>query len=203
VGTVAVRLGLTGGIGSGKSTVAALLGRRGASIIDADAISRSTTALHGAAMAPLEAAFGPTILTPEGALDREKMRRLIYADATAKTRLENVVHPLVQREMAHQIQRAEDQGARCIVLDVPLLVESKHWRKILHRILVVDCSEQTQMARVTQRDGLDSSEVEQILAAQASRAQRLQAADLVLFNDAISKESLGRQVQEIAAQFGL
>ena len=198
-----VRLGLTGGIGSGKSTVAALLAKRGACVIDADAISRKTTAPNGSAIAPLEAAFGPEILSEDGALNREKMRHLIYDDVTAKARLEGIVHPLVGKEIARQAQGAECSGAPCIVFDIPLLVESKHWRKSLDRILVVDCLESTQIARVTVRNGLDATDVKKILAAQATREDRLSAADFVLFNDGITLDALAKHVQEIGTQFGL
>lgn len=198
-----VRLGLTGGIGSGKSTVAALLGQLGACVIDADAISKATTAPGGAAMAPLEAAFGSTMLTTDGALDREKMRQLIYTDATAKTRLENIVHPVVGQEIARKAEQAERSGSPCIVFDIPLLVESKHWRKSLHRVLVIDCLEPTQVSRVTARNGFSAAEVEKIMAAQATRESRLCAADFVLFNDGITMDVLAQHVQEIGTQFGL
>lgn len=203
VANPAVRLGLTGGIGSGKSTVAALLAELGASIIDADAISRSTTACNGAAMAQLEATFGPAMLTSEGALDREKMRQLVYTDPSARTRLEGIVHPLVGQEIARQTKQAEGAGAACIVFDIPLLVESTHWRQALHRILIVDCSPDTQMERVVRRNGLSHADVQKIMAAQASRIERLKAADMVVFNDGISLDNLARQVREIGTQFGL
>lgn len=203
MGTATVRWGLTGGIGSGKSTVAGMLARRGAVVIDADAISRATTAPGGAAMALLKAAFGPTMLTPEGALDRDQMRTLIYADPSAKARLEGIVHPLVGQAIALQAQQAQAAGAACLVFDIPLLVESRHWRKTLDRILVIDCTEATQITRVTARNGLHEAEVRKILAAQASRTQRLAAADMVVFNDGITMDQLAQQVQEMGPQFGL
>ena len=157
----------------------------------------------GAAIAPIERTFGPYVLTNERGLDRAKMRHLIFTDPTARAALESIVHPLVQREMLRQTELAEERGIACIVLDIPLLVESQFWRSKLHRILVVDCSEPTQIARVSQRDGIASAEIAQILTAQAPRTQRLQAADLVLFNDGISLVSLAAQVQQMGAQFGL
>lgn len=175
----------------------------GACVIDADAISRAVTAAHGSAIAPLKAAFGAAILTPDGALDRKKMRSLIYADSAVKIQLENIVHPLVQGEMMFASQLAESKGACCIVFDIPLLVESKYWRKTLHNILVIDCNESTQIARVTQRDGLMASEIENIMSAQASRTERLRAADVVIFNDGISTAQLSVHVREIGARFGL
>jgi dephospho-CoA kinase len=183
--------------------VAALLAKQGACVIDADAISKAATAIGGAATAPLEAAFGSAMLTADGALDREKMRQLIYTDATAKTRLESIVHPVVGQEIARQAEQAERSGSPCIVFDIPLLVESKHWRKSLHRILVVDCMEPTQVARVVARNGFSAAEVEKIMAAQASRKTRLCAADAVLFNDGITLDVLAQHVQEIGTQFGL
>lgn len=200
---VSVRLGLTGGIGSGKSTVAALLSKCGAFVIDADAISRAATAPQGIAILPIEAQFGSTILTEEGALDREKMRRLVYADASAKALLEGILHPLVGQEISRQAELAEHLGSVCTVFDIPLLVESKHWRAMLQRILVIDCLPTTQIARVAKRNSLPVADVLKILMAQATRAERLRAADLVLFNDGITMDALAIQVQEIGTQFGL
>jgi dephospho-CoA kinase len=194
---------MTGGIGSGKSTVANLLAQLGAHLIDADAISRQCTSSNGAAIASLLASFGPTVLTPDGALDRNKMRSLIFADAHAKHQLECIVHPLVATEIAKQTSIAEFYGSSCIVYDIPLLVESKRWRTVLHRVLVVDCDQTTQISRVRERDGFKAEEVMKILAAQASRIERLRAADLVLHNDGITMDELTVQVQEIGAQFGL
>lgn len=198
-----VRLGLTGGIGSGKSTVAALLSKCGAFVIDADAISRSATAPRGAAIKPIQAQFGSAIVTENGALDRERMRRLVYVDASAKALLEGILHPLVGQEMLRQAEVAEQGGSVCTVFDIPLLVESKHWREILSRILVIDCLPTTQIARVAERNGLSITDVKKILMAQATRDERLRAADLVLFNDGISMDALALEVQKIGAQFGL
>lgn len=198
-----LRVGLTGGIGSGKSTVAALLARHGAHIIDADAIARASTAPGGAAIAQVRTTFGTDLLTAEGALDRKKMRELIFADATARARLEEVIHPLVRTEMYQQALSASLRGESCILFDIPLLVESGHWRKLLDQVLVVDCSQQTQIERVMHRDGLSAVEIQRILVSQASRQSRLRIADLVLFNDAISVKQLAHQVGQIAAEFGL
>jgi dephospho-CoA kinase len=198
-----VHLGLTGGIGSGKSTVASLLAQKGAVVIDADAISRAATAPNGAAIAALEIAFGRAMLTSIGALDREKMRQLIYTDPGAKAQLENIVHPLVGAEIALQTRVAERSGSQCIVFDIPLLVESAHWRSQLNRILVIDCSSETQIARVTERNGFSTADTKRILAAQASRENRLRAADYVLFNDGISLTTLAQQVHKMSPQFGL
>ena len=197
------RVGLTGGIGSGKSTVAAMLADLGASIVDADAISREATGPGGSAIASILEHFGAAMLTENGALDRDKMRTLVFSNPGAKKQLENIVHPLVGQTIALRAQAAEQAGAPCIVFDIPLLVESAHWRPSLHRVLVVDCTEETQIARVAARSGLSVTDVQKIIVSQAPRSQRLAAADGVLFNDGIALEYLAQQVREIGRQFGL
>ena len=154
-------------------------------------------------MDAIKASFGARALSPDGAMDREYMRNLVYADSAAKTRLEGIVHPLVADAIAQQTRDAELAGVACIVFDIPLLVESKHWRQKLDRVLVIDCCEETQIARVMARNALTQAAVRSIVSAQASRALRLAAADLVLCNDGISLEQLSRQVHEMGAQFGL
>jgi dephospho-CoA kinase len=196
-------LGLTGGIGSGKSTVAHVLVAQGAFLIDADAISRATTAAGGNAIAPIAAAFGQALIGRDGALNRDAMRTLVFADPTAKARLESIIHPLVGQAIAAQAQQAEQAGAACMVFDIPLLVESGRWRPTVDRVLVVDCLVSTQIARVMARSGLTAADVEKIVATQATRAQRLAAADAVLFNEGISLNELAVQTREIAVQFGL
>ena len=201
-----LRLGLTGGIGSGKSTVAQLLcGLAGLNVgvIDADAISRASTAAHGVAIPLIAAQFGANYIGDDGALHRERMRQHIFAEPQAKARLEAIIHPLVGQEIAAQAQILSDAGKACIVFDIPLLVESGHWRPRLDRVLVVDCSAATQIERVGARSGLAAPEVVKIMAAQASRRQRLAAADLVLFNDGISLAELAAQVREVGLQLGL
>ena len=199
----ALRLGLTGGIGSGKSTVAQLLVQRGAALIDADAISRASTAPGGSSIGLIRAAFGAQAIAADGSLDREAMRALVFSDPAAKGRLEGIIHPLVGLEIDRQAQLADETGAKCMVFDIPLLVESAQWRRSLWRVLVVDCAPATQEARVMVRSALQASEIERIMAAQATRAQRLAAADLVLFNDGISLDELAARTGEIAVQFGL
>lgn len=198
-----LRLGLTGGIGSGKSTVAAMLARRGAVIIDADAISRQTTAAGGPALPAIAQAFGAEFVTAEGALDRSRMRDLAFSDPTARRRLEQIVHPLIGLETLRQTQAAIDAGQRCIVLDIPLLVESTHWRPRLDQILVVDCRPDLQIERVMQRSNLDRTAIVNILASQSSRANRLCSADVVICNDELSMDQLDDQVQQVANHFGL
>ena len=198
-----VRVGLTGGIGSGKSTVLQVLAQLGAAVIDADAISRATTAAGGSAIEAIRLRFGADFITAAGALDRERMRELVYAQPQARRDLEAIVHPLVGAETERQTQAALQAGARCIVYDVPLLVESGRWRQRVDRVLVVDCSPATQVARVGARDGLSPAQVEAIIAAQAPRGLRLAAADAVVCNDGITLEQLRQQVREVARTFGL
>ena len=200
---MATRIGLTGGIGSGKSTVLAMLQALGAAAIDADAISRATTAAGGAAIPHIAERFGPGFITPEGALDRARMRERAYAQPEARRELERIIHPLVGAESALQVEAALAAGARCIVFDIPLLVESGRWRAQLDRVLVVDCEPETQVARVVARSALAPDEVRAIIAAQAPRALRLAAADVVICNEGLTLEALRNEVQQAARAFGL
>ena len=192
------RLGLTGGIGSGKSTVAQILLALGATVIDADAISRQTSGPLGAAIPAIRVAFGANAITTDGSMDRERMRALVFTDPGAKKRLETIIHPLVSQEIEAQFQRALAHGARCVVFDIPLLVESGHWQDRLDQILVVDCLVETQIARVMARSGMEEPAVRAIIQAQASRAQRLAVADHVIFNDGLTLEQLRLAVGKIA-----
>jgi dephospho-CoA kinase len=194
------RLGLTGGIGSGKSTVGARLQALGAELIDADAISRQSTAAGGAAIEAIRAAFGDGFIDSDGALDRAAMRERVFQDATARQRLEAIVHPIVAEGMA---ARVRDSRAPCIVFDVPLLVESPRWRVQLDRVLVVDCSEATQVRRVRARSGWDDATIHAVMAQQASRARRLSAADIVLFNDEDVLDRLHADIDRLSTRFGL
>lgn len=198
------RLGLTGGIGSGKSTVAAMLAARGAAVIDADEISRSVTAPGGRAIASIAQAFGPTMIDAHGAMDRQAMREQIFKSADAKKQLEAIIHPLVSQITAEQAQTALQNGKRCLVFDVPLLVESgERWRKQVDRVMVVDCDADTQRHRVMARSGLATEEIDRIIALQASRTQRLACADIVVFNQGLNLAQLEAQVALVAADFGL
>lgn len=197
-------LGLTGGIGSGKSTVALSLARRGAVVIDADQISRSLTAAGGAALPAIADMFGAELIDGKGALDRLRMRELVFAKAEARQQLESIIHPLVARETRRQTQQAIEQGRKLVVHDIPLLVESGRWRSELDAILVVDCREATQIARVTARSGLTQQAVQAIIAAQASRAQRLATADWVIYNDeGVGIDALDTCGAQIASWFEL
>jgi dephospho-CoA kinase len=200
---VARRIGLTGGIGSGKSTVLAMLQELGAAVIDADAISRATTAPGGAAIPQVAERFGAEFITPEGALDRARMRERAYAHPEARRELERIIHPLVGAESARQAEAALAAGARCIVFDVPLLVESGRWRAQVERVLVVDCEPETQVSRVAARSGLAPDEVRTIIAAQAPRSLRLAAADVVVCNEGLTLQALRNVVEQAARSFGL
>ena len=195
----AYRLGLTGGIGSGKSTVAQILASAGAAIMDADAIARSITAPHGAAIAPIAEAFGPQAIGADGALDRAYMRQLVFQDATARQRLEAITHPLIAQLTEQQALQAQQLGERLIFFDVHCLVESCRWRQQLDAVLVVDCEPETQIQRVMARNGLERTAVEKILAAQARRQQRMAAADYVIYNDGIDLAALRTEVLSISA----
>jgi len=197
------RIGLTGGIGSGKSTVAGMLAECGAVIVDADAISRQTTAAGGAAIQAIEQIFGASFITSAGALDRDAMRQLVFSDPAAKLRLEAIVHPLVTQETVRQVRTAESAGARCLVFDVPLLVESGRWRHQVDQVLVVDCTEERQISRVMARNGWTREAVLKVMAGQASRAQRQAAADVCIYNESHSLAELAGLMREVAAGFGL
>ncbi len=201
--TTLLRLGLTGGIGSGKSTVAAMLARRGAAIVDADAISRSLTQPGGAAMPAIAQTFGPGFVTAEGALDRDAMRQRVFADPQARTQLEAIIHPLVARETARQAELASGSGAACVVFDVPLLVESGRWRSQVDAVLVVDCAEAVQIDRVMQRNGWSREAVERVIASQAPRRLRLAAADVCLCNEGLDLPALDALVGQACKHFGL
>jgi dephospho-CoA kinase len=198
-----VRLGLTGGIGSGKSTVAGLLVGLGAGLVDADAISRQLTIAGGLAMSAMAATFGSDFVDASGALARDRMRQLVHTDASARTRLEAIIHPLVGQESRRQAALLAEQACPCTVFDVPLLVESAHWRGDLDHVLVVDCTTEKQIDRVMARNQLSRAEVEKIIASQASRRLRLAAADSVIFNVGLSLDELAVELQQISARFGL
>ncbi|KAF1047925.1 dephospho-CoA kinase [Xylophilus sp.] len=200
---MALHLGLTGGIGSGKSLVGRFLMELRGVLIDSDAVSRSVTAAGGAAIGPIRDTFGPDFIDAAGAMHRARMRTLAFSDPTARGRLEAIIHPLVQQASEAQARAAEAAGAPLLVFDIPLLVESGRRIAQFDRLLVVDCSIETQIARVMARNGLARGTVEGIIASQASRAQRLAAADAVLFNDGIPPEALRAQVHALAGWLGL
>lgn len=194
------RIGLTGGIGSGKSTVGHMLAGLGAWLVDTDAISRALTAPGGAGIEPIREAFGAQYIDAAGALDRARMRELVFREPAARRRLESLLHPLIGQETLRQAAQA--QPGQPVVFDVPLLVESGRWRALVERVLVVDCRPATQIERVVRRSGLAAAEVERIIAQQASRQARLQAADAVIHNDGLDLPSLREQVNALWALWG-
>ncbi len=189
-----LRFGLTGGIGSGKSTVAGMLVAEGAQLVDTDAIARSLTAPGGAAMPAVAQAFGRGFVAADGALDRARMRTLAFTDARAKVRLEAILHPLIGAEAMRQ---AAEAGDRPVVLDVPLLTPGSVWRQRVARVLVVDCDEATQAARVAGRPGWDLAMAGQVIAQQLPRAQRRSLADAVIHNDGLSLDALRHEVRSL------
>lgn len=198
------RIGLTGGIGSGKSTVAGMLAARGAAVIDADAISRSLTATGGRAITPIAQVFGPHMIDAQGALNRQAMRQEVFKNPESKKQLEAIVHPLVSQITQEQAQAAIHAGRHVLVFDVPLLVESgERWRKQVDRVVVVDCDGETQRQRVVARSGLALDEIDRIMAQQAPRSARLAVADAVIFNQDLTLSELEAKVAHLAANFGL
>ena len=183
-------VGLTGGIGSGKSAAADEFAALGASVVDTDAIARELTDKGGAALAHIERRFGAAFLDASGAMNRKKMRDHVFADPAAKQALENLLHPLIREESARRIVEA---SGPYVVHVVPLLLESPGYRDRVDRVLVVDASEQAQLARVRARSGLSADEVRAIMRTQVSRAERLAGADDVIDNSG-SLEALRKQV---------
>jgi dephospho-CoA kinase len=173
-------VGLTGGIGSGKSRAAALFGELGAGVVDTDDISHEITAAGGSAMPAIAAAFGATVAAADGSLDRAVMRRLVFENPAARKQLEAILHPRI-RELARS--RVLDSSAPYVLLVVPLLLETGGYRDLVRRILVVDCDESLQVSRAMQRSNLTAEAVRAIMAAQLPRQQRLAGADDVIRND--------------------
>jgi len=190
-----LKIGLTGGIGSGKSTVARRLAALGALLVDTDALAHALTAPGGAALPAISAAFGADMLAADGAMDRARMRALVFADPAERLRLEAILHPMIGEATRAQASRAG--AGQAIVFDVPLLAESGNWRARVDRIVVVDCAEATQVARVVQRSGWTAEAVERTIAQQASRAQRRAIADAVIVNDDLSLAQLHAQVDAL------
>lgn len=190
-------VGLTGGIGSGKSAIAERFAARGIAVVDTDAIAHELTGPAGAAMPALASAFGTEVVRPDGGLNRPAVRQLVFADPAARTRLEGILHPLIRQESAAHCQAA---ASPYVILAVPLLVESGTYRERCDRVLVVDCEETVQIARVMARSGLPEAEVRAIMAAQASRAERLAVADDVIHNDN-GMDALESQVAELHKRY--
>ncbi|MBI3221647.1 MAG: dephospho-CoA kinase [Nitrosomonadales bacterium] len=183
-------IGLTGGIGCGKSTVARMFAELGAGVVDTDAIAHRLTQADGAAIPAIRDAFGDGYITTDGALDRKQMRDLIFSDARAKLRLEQLLHPLILEQSRVQLRQL--QGAPYIIIVVPLLPESPAFRKLVQRILAVDCEPDSQVARVMRRSSLGETEVRNIIARQTPRAERLSLADDIIHNDASLADLAGQ-----------
>ncbi|MBX3665297.1 MAG: dephospho-CoA kinase [Burkholderiales bacterium] len=190
-------VGLTGGIGSGKSRAADMFGEMGAGVVDTDEISHQLTAAGGGAMPEIVAAFGPAAAAADGSLDRAAMRQRIFGDSGARQRLEGILHPRI-RETARS--RVSESAAPYVLLVVPLLLETGAYRDIVRRILVVDCDEALQVSRTIARSRLDEAAVRAIMAAQISRGERLARADDVIRNDG-DVEALRRQVAVLHGEY--
>lgn len=190
-------VGLTGGIGSGKSTVAEMFRALGAAVVDTDEISRELTAPGGAAMPAIRQAFGESYVTPEQSLDRARMRTLVFRDPAARGRLEAILHPMIRAEARARVQAA---AAPYVVLVVPLLLETGAYRDLVNRVLVVDAPEERQIERAAARSRLSEEEVRRIIAAQMPRDQRIAGADDVLDNGA-GIEALRRAVERLHARY--
>jgi len=190
----AIRIGLTGGIGSGKSTVATLLQDLGATVIDTDRIARELTRPNGAAVEAIATEFGSSMIDHEGALDRSRMRAVVFSDVPARRRLEAILHPMIAAETERQAVAAT---APVAIFDVPLLVESGRWTQLVRQVWVVDCHETTQVARVMMRSGWDEHSVLSVMAQQATRSQRRAHADTVIHNDGIGLPELSDHVHKL------
>ena len=189
-------IGLTGGIGSGKTAVSDLLGKFGAGIVDTDLIAHQLTAPNGAAIPLIRKQFGAGFISADGALDRAKMRSLVFEKPEARKTLEEITHPLIRQETIKQAIQLSKDAAPYLVFVVPLLIESGTWLGLIDRLVVVDCPEELQIERVMQRSNLPRQEVEKILAAQATRQERLVHANFVIENQA-SLGDLEREVESL------
>lgn len=190
-------VGLTGGIGSGKTTTAALLGARGAGVVDTDVISHQLTQPGGIAIDSIRKAFSESFITSEGGLKRREMRELVFRDSNARLKLEAILHPLIRADVVHHVGLL---STPYVIIVVPLLLETGSYRGMISRVLVVDCSECAQVARATARPGMDQKTVRAIMASQLSRQERLARADDVIFNDA-DLSQLERQVDAIHQKY--
>lgn len=190
-------IGLTGGIGSGKSTVAEMFRRLGADIIDTDVISHDLTQRGATAYQAILDAFGKDYAQSDGSLDRARLRARVFSDAAAKARLEAILHPMIRAQVAAALAKATGPYA---ILVVPLLIETGAYKNMIQRILVVDCPEEEQVRRAMARSGLGADEVRAIMSAQVTRAQRLAAADDVLTNSA-DMADLEQEIRQLDARY--
>jgi len=196
-----LRIGLTGGIGSGKSSVARRLAAHGALVVDTDALAHALTAPGGAAIPAIAAAFGAAMIAADGAMDRARMRALVFAEPAQRQRLEAILHPMIGDATRAHASRAG--AGQAVVFDVPLFTESGTWRARVDRVLVVDCPTTTQVARVVARSGWTPEAVERTIAQQATRAQRRAIADAVLVNDTLTLAQLDDEVDALWAAWNL
>jgi dephospho-CoA kinase len=190
-----LKIGLTGGIGSGKSTVARRFAALGALVVDTDALAHALTAPGGDAIPAIAAAFGADMIAADGSMDRAKMRALVFEQPAQRQRLEAILHPMIGTATRAQASRA--RAGQAVVFDVPLLAESGTWRARVDRVVVVDCAAATQVARVMQRSGWTGEAVERAIAQQASRAQRRAIADAVIVNETLTLPQLEREVEQL------
>jgi len=190
-------VGLTGGIGSGKSAASGLFGALGAGIVDTDEISRELTAPAGAACAAIREQFGPAFVAANGGLDRTRMRDLVFRDAGARMRLESILHPLIRERARAAVTAAH---APYVILVVPLLLETEACLDLVQRVLVVDCDEGAQLRRVVARNGITAGEVSRIMATQLPRSERLKRADDVLDNGG-ALSALSSQVEQLHEKY--
>ncbi|MGI4857768.1 MAG: dephospho-CoA kinase [Janthinobacterium lividum] len=196
-----LRIGLTGGIGSGKTVVSDRFAALGASVIDSDVLARRVTAPGGAAIAPIAAAFGAGFVASDGSLDRARMREKVFADPVARKQLEAITHPLIQAETERELRACAHAAAAYLIFAVPLLVESGRWTSRVDRVLVVDCAIETQIARVMCRSQLGEAQVRAIIATQASRERRLAAADDILLNEHKPLAALHAEIDALHARY--
>lgn len=192
-----LRIGLTGGIGSGKTSVSDVFSELGVPVIDTDVVARQLTARDGAALPEIHAAWGESVMRPDGELDRDALRRRVFANPDERRRLEAILHPLIRRQVVAELATLD---VPYVVVVIPLLVETGSYRELLDRVLVVDCPESLQVERVRARSGLSAEEVAAIISAQADRSSRIAAADDVIANDADSR-SLRDQVLSLDAKY--
>ena len=190
-------VGVTGGIGSGKTTAVNLFEKLGASVVDTDAIAHALTQPGGAAIPAIRERFGTAYVQPDGGLDRDAMRARVFSDPAARRELEGILHPMIRERSKAQVEAA---SGPYVLLVVPLLVEGGSYRSTVDRVLVIDCDEAQQVERVRRRSGLSEGQVRAIMATQATRAQRLQAADDVIHNDAGESE-LAERVRALHARY--
>jgi dephospho-CoA kinase len=191
-------VGLTGGIGSGKNTVAALFKELGVAVIDSDVISHHITQPAGAAIDTIRKTFGEMYITADGALDRALMRQLVFSDSAARRQLEAILHPLIHAQLLAHAEINNVSGAQhpYLILVIPLLFESTNYRQLVQRTLVVDCTEEAQIARTMQRSCLDEKIVRAIMASQVTRTERLRHADNVIQNNG-DLNTLRQQVDQL------